>query len=274
MPISQACLQEADTLKQEGNDLFRASKWEAALSTYRSALGRLPKRIEPLAPVPPRRDDAIDDDTPEEFSTAPPSPVDEEGSTSPPPHAAELSKARATLNANIAACFVKLVRERRCAVRGALLTARAGRAITRKLSAHAAKVSLLRSLPPCITAQVYLALKDDPSYTKALTRRAAANEALNTWSSLSAAQEGMYIGALHPTMPLDSDLNCPLDYEKLLTLVPAAETGKIRATLNKVKPRAEAAQRQEMGEMVDKLKGLGNSLLGASARRAWTCARS
>jgi hypothetical protein len=174
--------------------------------------------------------------------------VDEEGSTSPPPHAAELSKARATLNANIAACFVKLVRERRCAVRGALLTARAGRAITRKLSAHAAKVSLLRSLPPCITAQVYLALKDDPSYTKALTRRAAANEALNTWSSLSAAQEGMYIGALHPTMPLDSDLNCPLDYEKLLTLVPAAETGKIRATLNKVKPRAEAAQRQEMGD--------------------------
>jgi hypothetical protein len=34
------------------------------------------------------------------------------------------------------------------------------------------------------------ALKDDPSHIKALTRRAAANESLDTWTSLTAAREG------------------------------------------------------------------------------------
>jgi hypothetical protein len=53
-----------------------------------------------------------------------------------------------------------------------------------------------------------------------------------------------------------------VDYEKLLSLVTSSEKGRIQATLNKVKPRAEAKQKQEMGEMMDKLKGLGNSLLG------------
>jgi hypothetical protein len=53
-----------------------------------------------------------------------------------------------------------------------------------------------------------------------------------------------------------------VDYEKLLSLVTSSEKWRIQATLNKVKPRAEAKQKQEMGEMMDKLKGLGNSLLG------------
>lgn len=35
-----------------------------------------------------------------------------------------------------------------------------------------------------------LALLDDPHYVKALQRRAASNEQLNTWSSLSSAREG------------------------------------------------------------------------------------
>jgi hypothetical protein len=48
--------------------------------------------------------------------------------------------------------------------------------------------------------------------------------------------------------------------------VPASETGKIRASLSKVKLRAEAAQKREMGEMMDKLKGLGNSILGMCSR--------
>jgi hypothetical protein len=37
------------------------------------------------------------------------------------------------------------------------------------------------------------ALKDDPLYVKALQRRATSNEALNTWTSLAAAQEGALI---------------------------------------------------------------------------------
>jgi hypothetical protein len=34
------------------------------------------------------------------------------------------------------------------------------------------------------------ALRDDPDYIKALTRRAASNETIDTWSSLASAQEG------------------------------------------------------------------------------------
>lgn len=36
------------------------------------------------------------------------------------------------------------------------------------------------------------ALKDDPHYVKALQRRAASNETLDTWTSLSSAQEGVF----------------------------------------------------------------------------------
>ena len=36
------------------------------------------------------------------------------------------------------------------------------------------------------------ALADDPEYVKALQRRASSNEELNTWTSLSSAQEGTY----------------------------------------------------------------------------------
>ncbi|PFH54656.1 hypothetical protein AMATHDRAFT_202 [Amanita thiersii Skay4041] len=83
-------------------------------------------------------------------------------------------------------------------------------------------------------------------YVKALQRRAFSNEALNTWSSLSAAQQ---------------------DYETLLTLLPESDTRSqdISATLNKLKPRLEAAQKRETTEMLDKLKGVGNSILGSNS---------
>ena len=35
-----------------------------------------------------------------------------------------------------------------------------------------------------------IALLDDPTYTKALERRANSNDTINTWTSLTAAQEG------------------------------------------------------------------------------------
>jgi hypothetical protein len=55
-----------------------------------------------------------------------------------------------------------------------------------------------------------------------------------------------------------------LDYEKLLTLLPTSskEHRDAKRALQVVKPRAEAAQKKEMGEMLDKLKGFGNSILG------------
>lgn len=42
--MAQTCLRDAEALKVEGNDHFRASRWNEALVAYRSALGRLPRR--------------------------------------------------------------------------------------------------------------------------------------------------------------------------------------------------------------------------------------
>nr|GAT49750.1 predicted protein [Mycena chlorophos] len=87
------------------------------------------------------------------------------------------------------------------------------------------------------------ALLDDPNYVKALQRRAASNEKIGSWSALTSAQE---------------------DYTTLLKLLPAgdAATRQIERNQVQLKPRLEAAQRKETDEMLGKLKGIGNSILG------------
>ncbi|EKM61192.1 uncharacterized protein PHACADRAFT_247641 [Phanerochaete carnosa HHB-10118-sp] len=206
-------LDAATEQKQEGNDYFRAQNWDAALATYRSALGRLPKR--PSRPDPNVRDkgkgkeaDSEDYDTRDMEVTA----STEIPAESPPAPAstelqAECGKARAILNANIAACHVKLG-EHKDAV-----------------------------------AACTQALLDDPNYVKALQRRASSNEEINTWSSLTSAQE---------------------DYTKLLSLLPSSspQVSETRRKLEALKPRVEAAQKRETDEMLGKLKDLGNSVLG------------
>lgn len=58
-------------------------------------------------------------------------------------------------------------------------------------------------------------------------------------------------------------LNAVSDYNTLLSLVqPASQKLDIEAKLRKLKPRVEEAQKKETAEMMGKLKGLGNSLLG------------
>ncbi len=54
------------------------------------------------------------------------------------------------------------------------------------------------------------------------------------------------------------------DYNTLLKILPEADSRRkeVSSTLQKLNPRVEAAQKQETAEMVDKLKGLGNNLLG------------
>ncbi|PPQ72720.1 hypothetical protein CVT26_003015 [Gymnopilus dilepis] len=87
------------------------------------------------------------------------------------------------------------------------------------------------------------AIQDDPTYVKARERRAASNDILNTWTSLASVQE---------------------DYNALLELVKTpAYQADIRRKLERLKPRLEAAQKRETDEMLDKLKGLGNSILGS-----------
>lgn len=56
------------------------------------------------------------------------------------------------------------------------------------------------------------------------------------------------------------------DYNTLLKIIPEADPRRkeISSALQKLKPRAEAAQKRETAEMLDKLKGFGNNILGRS----------
>ncbi|OSX67409.1 hypothetical protein POSPLADRAFT_1130294, partial [Postia placenta MAD-698-R-SB12] len=203
----QKCLADADELKQEGNEHFRAKRWEEALASYRAGLGRLPKRKAASSGGPPDSDEdaegVSEGPAPAQGDVAP------EAAAEQPPSELELecAKARAVMNANIGACYVKLGEHKE------------------------------------VVAACTQALIDDPTYVKALQRRAASNEQLNTWSSLSSAQE---------------------DYNKLLEILPPSspQLPEIRRSLASLKPRVEAAQKEETAEMVDKLKGLGNNILG------------
>ena len=114
--LMQARIGEAEGLKQEGNDLFRRGKWDEALQTYRNGLAQLPKRRNPPPPPPspppatdeegerpPAEGDAnrIPTDAQNQHESTVPSDADS-------PLERECTKARSVLNANIAACHVKL----------------------------------------------------------------------------------------------------------------------------------------------------------------------
>ncbi|KAF5368341.1 hypothetical protein D9758_002423 [Tetrapyrgos nigripes] len=229
-------LEYADELKNEGNDHFRAKRWEEALAAYRSGVGNLPKRKSTRSsqksssreddPDSAEKDDAgpssssssQDAERPSQEAKQDSEPQ-EEDSEDP-----ELIKIRAVLNANIAACYVKL-------------------------NDHKAAVEACTE-----------ALHDDPHYIKALQRRAASNNKLDTWSSLTSAQEGHST----TTPPVYLDSTSHTDYNALLKLVvpSSSEAAEIQRSLRNLKPRIEAAQKKETGEMLGKLKGLGNSILG------------
>jgi len=215
-PIKKA-LRDAEEIKQEGNDHFRSKEWVEALVCYRNALAKLPPREEePDAPgagkgkerqASPPLGDGVDTTTSDMGESD-----SKEATKTPlrPPmtqQEVECAKARSVINANIAACHVKLGEE--------------------KEAVEACNRSLL----------------DDPLYVKALQRRATCNVKINSWSSLSSAQE---------------------DYNSLLELLPpgSAQQAEAKRELMLLKPRVESAQKAETAEMLDKLKGLGNSLLG------------
>ena len=71
---------------------------------------------------------------------------------------------------------------------------------------------------------------------------------------------------LHKPIVVTS-FECPLiDNTALLKLLPPSSPlfRETERSLQLLKPRAEAAQKRETAEMLDKLKGLGNSILGTS----------
>ncbi|KDQ63827.1 hypothetical protein JAAARDRAFT_203211 [Jaapia argillacea MUCL 33604] len=209
------CLSDAEESKQEGNEYFRAKRWNEALNAYRSGLGRLPRakgkepnvmRDEPDSPIAGEPLNLSESNVDEGDTKVKASPY--EGTEFQlSPWEIECAKARSILNANIGACYVKLGDHK-------------------------------DAVQACTDA-----LADDPQYAKALQRRATSNEVIGSWSSLTSAQE---------------------DYNTLLKILPptSPQIGGIKRSLETLKPRVEAAQKREMGEMVDKLKGLGNSILG------------
>lgn len=107
-------LEEAEELKREGNDYFRASEWTEALVAYRTALGRLPKRQNPQ-PSPGGSNKPVND--PDEDTSPPDEGSSDQQSAQPAqlpeaeltPLQFEYAKARSVLNANVAACHMKLV---------------------------------------------------------------------------------------------------------------------------------------------------------------------
>lgn len=77
---------------------------------------------------------------------------------------------------------------------------------------------------------------------KALLRRARGRIELGGWSNLAGAQE---------------------DYKQLASMknLPPSDQKVVKAALRDLPPRVNAAQEKEMGEMMGKLKDLGNGIL-------------
>ncbi|KAJ1025907.1 hypothetical protein NDA16_002533 [Ustilago loliicola] len=86
-------------------------------------------------------------------------------------------------------------------------------------------------------------LLDQPNYVKALYRRAQANEQIGSWSGYSSALE---------------------DNKLLLTLpdLPPSTKPEVTAAIKRLEPKAQKAAEKEKDEMISKLKGLGDSILG------------
>ncbi|BGP31371.1 hypothetical protein JCM10296v2_003135 [Rhodotorula toruloides] len=119
----------------------------------------------------------------------------------------EVRGLRAILSANVAACLLKLERYK-------------------------------EAVTACDSA-----LEDKPDYAKALHRRALANEAIGSWSSLEASLA---------------------DFNKLATLpdVSPLLADQIKAAQRRLPDKVRVQQDKEKDEVIGKLKDLGNTLLG------------
>lgn len=205
---------EATLCKERGNAFFKTQDWEAAAGEYLSGLACLPPRPKRKSKGKGKGKErehadletsAPKDEPAAEESGGAEAEVEEEEEQVE--ENAECRALRAILYANVAACRMKQGDDK-------------------------ATVELCTQ-----------ALLDDPKYTKALQRRAAANERIASWSALDAANA---------------------DYTTLLTIFPdgSPDARNVQRLQRDLAPRVEAARKREMDEMMSKFKGLGNSILG------------
>ena len=246
-------MQEAERLKQEGNNHFRSKAWEEALAQYKSALGHLPRRKrEPLRePVEPP--EVAEISTPEALPATPPQPRNEES--------LEIVKARAILNANVGACYVQLVSGH--LFFRFLFTPAHRRENIRKLSKHARKVVLedhlprpMRLMEPFDSVGGRSTLYQGTPTTSCLKRDNRIVVCADQCSRRYYERCGVTLLTLTRS----------IDYRTLLSLLPESSTQRpeINRTLRDLEPRIEDQRKKETGEMMGKLKELGNTFLGSS----------
>ena len=248
-------------MKLEGNNHFRSKAWEEALAQYKSALGHLPRREpeppqEPVEPPEPSDPDAVGISTPETSPATPPQPKNEE---SP-----EVVKARAVLNANVGACYVQLVGRPFCVTVPCLKYTRR-RESTKRSSKHARRVG--PSLSQC-TRQTRIRLigcPDSPGGRSMLCQSTPTTSCLER-------NHRVVVCADQCSRRYDDEpevafltLMRSTDYRMLLSLLPESSTqwSEINRTLRNLEPRVEKQRKEEMGEMMGKLKELGNTVLGS-----------
>ncbi|RIA87581.1 hypothetical protein C1645_283833 [Glomus cerebriforme] len=92
------------------------------------------------------------------------------------------------------------------------------------------------------------ALEDDPTYTKVLFRRAQANEKINTLLSTNSALEDYKKLSSDPTHKSDRVV---LDNRSLIS-----------NAIKRLPPKIKELEEKEKAEIMDKLKGFGNTILG------------
>jgi len=200
----QARLQESEKLKGQGTEYFRTAQWEQALQHYESALAHLPKR----SGTSPSKSQVQSEQPSRESETHMPmegGPDIQQASAKDQIISGEISQgtaldsdvdvkcktARAVLNGNIGACYVKL-------------------------NKHSEAVKACSD-----------ALLDDPTYIKVLQRRAYSNERLNTWTSLTQTQDDLekLLGIIPST-----DSEVPRLRQRLTALKPRLDAAQQRET--------------------------------------------
>lgn len=277
----QDILDRATALKAQGNAEFGKGQFELAMATYREGLVELPVRTEPggtgsakgkaVEGAEVKEGETKDEKVLEELEALnlEPSQKEAQEAESEEAEMKELNELRSILFANVAACCIKMV--------GVIITLalkfsltplyltgtmeRGGSGLRRRfVRFRRFLLDLLLTLPNLT------ALEDNTKYIKALQRRAMANESINSWSSLTSALEGKASTrfARH-TAPLTISLSMETD-TKTLEALPDLPT-HLRSTIRTSKPRLEKAvaeaQAKEQAEVMDKLKDLGNTVLGA-----------
>ncbi|KAH7103488.1 hypothetical protein BKA62DRAFT_697076 [Auriculariales sp. MPI-PUGE-AT-0066] len=240
----QSRIAEATQAKDRGNARFKAGDWPGAVGEYIAGLAALPMRPRTRVAVAGTGTDA-DADTDTASAAAVEDEEDVMSTTDKGKARADGERPREKEEAAAAAAPVEKPHELDNQDNGNDDTSNdpAVCMLRAVLHANVAACRAKQGEHKLVVESCTEALVDDPKYTKALFRRAQANEALDTWSSLEAANK---------------------DYDTLLSNVdessPDARNAKKAQRL--LAPRLEEAKKKEMDEMMGKLKGLGNSVLG------------